>query len=397
MMRPLDESPARHVYSRISSPHPRIMSDHRSSHSPRVWLLILAVWIIWALLSSVELVARMLWLQQPLDFGQALMVKLPVALALAALTPGVLAVSRRFPLLDAQRNRRWDVHIVAWLALVVIIDAVSCAQAAWSESLPFDLGSGRSYLIRVLGLWLLPIGLLYWLIVVIDHGIRHFLAARDQREAAARLEAQVARSRLEALKLQLHPHFLFNALHSIAALVRTGRSSDAIRVAAGLGDLLRRLLDEAPVQEVSLREEMAFLRDYLDIELIRFRDRLRVTYDIAPEAESALVPHLLLQPLVENALRHGLQSRADGGCLTIRARRANGALELTVADDGAGPRPDARAERQHGVGLANARARLRELYGERQSLELCDLDGAGTEVRVRLPFHPVGSVPATSP
>jgi two-component system, LytTR family, sensor kinase len=362
------------------------------SRSGRAWLAIVGAWLIWALLSAVELTSRLWFLKEPFEFHTALLAKLPLALVLAAVTPAILYLSRRFPLLGAPRRRRWEVHLAGCLILVALIDAISCAiTSAMSPEYSFSLGTPREYVIRVLGLWLLPIGLLYWFIVLIDHGIRHFVAARDQAEARARLEAQAANSRLEALKLQLHPHFLFNALHSIAALVRTGRSDEAVRIAGGLGDLLRQLLDDAPIQEVPLRDELAFIRDYLDIEMIRFSDRLSVEYDISPGSEDALVPHLILQPLVENALRHGLQPLARGGTLTISARTTGDQLELTVADDGVGLQPAEQINQRTGRGLANVQSRLAALYGTRQSCELASLNGSGSQTRIVLPYRVAGS------
>ena len=357
------------------------------SLSSRTWFAILTAWLIWALLSAVELTTRLWFMRAPFDFHAALLTKLPLAATLAALTPAVLFLSRRFPLLGGHQRRRWEVHIAGALVLVALIDALSCALTSVGTAYTFDLGTPREYAIRVLGLWLLPIGLLYWFIVVIDHGIRHFVAARDQTEARSRLEAQAANWRLEALKLQLHPHFLFNALHSIAALVRTGQSDEAVRIAGGLGDLLRRLLDDAPIQEVPLREELAFVKDYLDIEMIRFSDRLRVNYDIAPDVENALVPHLILQPLVENALRHGLQPLAGGGTLTISAQRSDGQMELLVSDDGVGFRAAERVSQRAGHGLTNVQARLAELYGSGQTFDLSSRNGHGAVARITLPFR----------
>jgi two-component system LytT family sensor kinase len=361
------------------------------SLSPRAWLGILMAWLIWALLSAVELTTRLWFMRAPFEFHVALLAKLPLAAALAAVTPAILYLSRRFPLLGAQKRRRWEVHILGALILVAFVDALSCAITSATTEYTFSLGTPREYAIRVLGLWLLPIGLLYWFIVVVDHGIRHFIAARDQTEARARLEAQAATSRLEALKLQLHPHFLFNALHSIAALVRTGRSDEAVRIAGGLGDLLRRLLDDAPIQEVPLRDELAFIRDYLDIEMIRFSDRLSVRYDVAPGIDDALVPHLILQPLVENALRHGLQPLARGGILTISARTLGDQLELKVVDDGVGLHAAQQTNQRSGRGLTNVQSRLAALYGRQQSFELASRNGAGSEVRILLPYHVANS------
>jgi two-component system, LytTR family, sensor kinase len=349
----------------------------------RAWMLIGMAWLIWALLSAGELATQMWYVHRPVGITQALLARLPLAVVLAVSTPGILLLSRRMPVIAAARSWRWLVHIPACVGLIAVIDALACALTSWMTNIPFDLGSPRQYLFRVVAFWLLPVGLLYWLVVVIDHAVRQFVRAREQAELAARLSAQVSGARLEALKLRLHPHFLYNALHSIGTLVRTGRGSEAVKITALLGGLLRRLLDDAPRQEIPLRDELAFVGDYLSIELIRFSDRLQVRYDIDQRVELALVPHLVLQPLVENALKHGLQACADGGCLTISARRAGGRVELRVADDGVGYGVSSTI----GTGLTTTRARLAELYRDDCLLDVRRLEPSGTEVLVSLPLR----------
>ncbi len=183
--------------------------------------------------------------------------------------------------------------------------------------------------------------------------------------------------------MQLQPHFLFNALHTVGQLIRTGQPARAVQVVAGLGELLRRVLDGAATQEVPLKQELDFLRSYLDIEQIRFRDRLKVVLDPDPEALDATVPHFILQPLVENAIKHGIASRATVGRVLIGARRIDGTLHLTVRDDGSGL-SDAAAR---GVGLANTSARLRQLYGDQASFEVVNMADGGVIARIVLPYR----------
>jgi LytS/YehU family sensor histidine kinase len=187
--------------------------------------------------------------------------------------------------------------------------------------------------------------------------------------------------------MQLQPHFLFNALHTIGSLVRTGDRDSAVRVVAGLGELLRRMLDGASQQEVPLKHELEFLGAYLAIEQVRFGDRLDVTVDAASDVLDAAVPHLILQPLVENALRHGIAPHAAAGRLEIGARRAGEWLELRVRDNGPGLSNGDGREASSGIGLANARARLERLYGDAGELTIADAAGGGLEAVVRLPFR----------
>jgi len=203
---------------------------------------------------------------------------------------------------------------------------------------------------------------------------------------ASQLETQLAQADLQALKSQLHPHFLFNALHTIGSLVRTGDRDNAVKVTAGLGDLLRRMLEGASQQEAPLKQELEFIKSYLAIEQIRFQDRLRVDFSIDPEVLDARVPHLILQPLVENAIRHGIAPHLFAGMVSVSAKRLNGGkrLQLAVRDDGPGAGDGDGA--RPGIGLANTRARLGRLYGADFTLEVTNLPQGGMEALVELPF-----------
>jgi two-component system, LytTR family, sensor kinase len=214
-------------------------------------------------------------------------------------------------------------------------------------------------------------------------------AAREREQLVARLE----RAQLQSLKLQLHPHFLFNTLNTITALINTDRHA-AERVVSGLSDLLRMSLSNVGEQEVPLARELELLGHYIDIQQIRFQDRLRVSFQIDADTRSALVPNLLLQPLVENAIRHGIAPRASKGHVEVGARRRNGGgmLELWVVDDGVGEDP--RAVHRDGVGLGNTRARLRSLYGGDHRFEASGKPNEGFTVRMEIPFRVVALAPA---
>jgi LytS/YehU family sensor histidine kinase len=205
-------------------------------------------------------------------------------------------------------------------------------------------------------------------------------AARESEELQGRLD----QARLQALRLQLQPHFLFNTLNTITALVHRDPPS-AERMVTGLSELLRVSLGNAGEQEVRLDRELEVLRHYLDIQLVRFSDRLSVRFDIDPGAREAMVPSLLLQPLVENAIKHGISPRVAAGHLHISVRRHNETLSLEVGDDGVGTRgAQALAE---GVGLGNARARLASLYGEQHRMEAGPRPEGGFNVKIEIPFY----------
>jgi len=180
---------------------------------------------------------------------------------------------------------------------------------------------------------------------------------------------------------------LFNALHTVGQLIRTGQHGTAVQVLAGLGDLLRRVLAAATTQEVPLKQELEFIGSYLEIEKIRFRDRLRVVLDTDSETLDARVPHLILQPLVENAIRHGIAPRPTAGCVSIGARRVDRDLHLTVWDDGPGLAGGVLGGEGSGVGLTNTSARLRQLYGDAASFEVVNAAEGGVMARVVIPFQ----------
>lgn len=221
--------------------------------------------------------------------------------------------------------------------------------------------------------------LIYWLLVGVGHGVHYARAVRAQRE-------QLAQAQLHVLKSQLQPHFLFNALNTITAHIRTDPAA-AERIVERLSQLLRNTLDSAAAQEVPLREELAALRPYLDIEQERFEERVAFHECVAPDTLEALVPHLLLQPLVENAVRHGLSRRAAGGAVHIAARRSGDSLEISVQDDGAGIPAGFRLQEHWGVGLRNTCSRLEQLYGAAHTFALTATDGGGAVARLSIPFR----------
>src|SRR5205085_1761092 len=203
---------------------------------------------------------------------------------------------------------------------------------------------------------------------------------------AAQLQRELVEARLDALRMQLNPHFLFNTLHAISALIHDNPDA-ADRVVARLSELLRLSLDQTKPQQVPLSEELPFLDRYLEIEQTRFAERLTIEKHIAPDAQQALVPYLILQPLVENAIRHGIEPREDVGLVQICAQRRNGHLELRVRDDGDGLDSKTQAKSHEGIGLSNTRARLHHLYGERCRLELIAVNGGGFEAKIEIPFR----------
>jgi two-component system LytT family sensor kinase len=216
-------------------------------------------------------------------------------------------------------------------------------------------------------------------------GIQAYLDLVAERERLLRAEGLAHRARLQALRLQLNPHFLFNTLNAVSTLVAESRSSEANRMISRLSGFLRHALDHPDIDEVPLAEEIGFVREYLEIEGVRFGNRLRVELSVAPNAEDALVPAMILQPLVENAVRHGVLAREDGGMIVIQAVREGQSLRLEVHDDG--PGVGAIEAVNAGVGLSNTRERLAELYGTNAELLLSRSGHGGLEASIRLPYR----------
>ena len=225
--------------------------------------------------------------------------------------------------------------------------------------------------------------LTYWVALVVLRGMESRRRLRDEKLRSARLEAQLAHSQLQALRMQLQPHFLFNTLNAISALALS-EPMRARRMISRLGDLLRLSLEERHAQLVPLSRELEFVRSYLDIQRERFRDRLETRFDVAEDATHAEVPGMILQPLVENALRHGLLAKTTRGRLHVVARREGQSLRLIVDDDGLGLPPGGVAD---GVGLGNTRARLDMLFGGAASLRIGPRQAGGVRVELCLPFR----------
>jgi len=222
----------------------------------------------------------------------------------------------------------------------------------------------------------------YLPIVVTALGIGYYLRFRERELRASQLEGQLAKAHLQALKSQLQPHFLFNTMHSISALMHTDVAA-ADRMMTLLCDLLRMSLEKTGIQVTTLNCELEFLDGYLAIEKVRFGDRLRVVRDVSPDALGAHVPHLILQPLVENAVRHGVAKRSSGGEVCIAISHDDRCLHLRVKDDGPGLNED---PPKRGLGLEATRERLQTLYGDNQSIEVTNTPKGGVEVCVRIPF-----------
>jgi two-component system LytT family sensor kinase len=305
------------------------------------------------------------------------------------LSPLILRLGKRFPCEGAS----WWKGLLVHLAAGVLLSAVHTAAATSLKMLiqPFDVWSDPNpFLIQYqdgLRNFFLYDFFVYWAILGVGYAFDYRERYREREAQAAQLKAQLAQAQLESLKMQLHPHFLFNTLHTIAGLVRSNERQPAVNMIAGLSDLLRHALENADEQEVPLREEVKFIELYLDIQKVRFSDRLTVRMEIAPETLDALVPNLLLQPLVENAIRHGISLDDSAGIIVIEAYRNQDTLQIRVCDDGPGLQSGWRLEESEGIGLANTSERLKHLYGTEHRFDLRNGETGGMTASIAIPFR----------
>ena len=291
------------------------------------------------------------------------------------LAPGIIWLARRFPIERGRWGRSLAIHSVVSVAVSLL---------KWSLNnllRHYLLGFSQSmYLIYVFHQNLVT----YWIVVAATQGYLYYSRYREGELRTAQLSAQLAHAQLQALRMQLHPHFLFNTLNAISTLVHKDPEI-ADRMIARLSDLLRLTLENMGVQEVRLAQELEFLERYLEIERMRFSDRLQVRMHIAPETLDARAPYLILQPLVENAIRHGIAPRSTPGTVEVRADHKDGRLILEVRDDGPGVSPGSNLK--DGVGISSTRARLERLYGAAHQFELRNAAEGGLVVTLTMPFR----------
>jgi signal transduction histidine kinase len=311
----------------------------------------------------------------------------------AALAILIFHLARRFPPEGRHWGRRLLVHVTAG----IVAAAAHTFLAFVIRMIFFERFAENGFSVDVVQFFFavkFPSGLIiYALILGISLAINYYRQYRDRELRTSHLETLLAQTRLQVLKMQLHPHFLFNTLNAISALIHQDVDL-ADHMIARLGDLLRSTLQNADLQEVSLAQELDFIQPYLEIEQARLGSRLSVQIDIQPDTIDAAVPNLILQPLVENAIRHGIAPRSEPGRIEIRARRTRDTLHLQVCDNGPGlPNPSSETGRREacvpvasrGIGLANTRARLQQLYGDAHRFQL--ENGNGLEVTVSIPFR----------
>jgi LytS/YehU family sensor histidine kinase len=302
-------------------------------------------------------------------------------------TPLIFRLARRYPAFPRPTPGAVLSHLSVFILIGLVAEAwfaaLQVAFNPWEDShvSTFAGALGSSFVFQFLT---------YMIVYALILGFTAWMDGRDRRARetmeATRLSEALSKSQLAALRQQIEPHFMFNTLHSITGLVRDHENEAAVSMIVGLSEFLRRGLEDSHRAQVSLAEEIEYLQRYLYLQKLRFGARLQVTIDIPPELSGARVPTLLLQPLVENAIKHGIAKRAAGGKIGISGIKENGTLRLGIYNDAPDSPVDWKAPGT-GVGLSNLRARLNILHGSATQLELTPLGNRGVEVTVQLPFQ----------
>jgi len=343
------------------------------------WLVGFAFWTLLGLSFASQFYISSAKAELDVTWKQAVSYALGDWYVFALLSIPVIYLAHRFPLDSGNRFTGIAVHIVASILFSFAYMVLRAFVGQWQSGATF----AQAFQPLIVKTWHFNL-LIYWVILAVTQAFDFYRKYRARERQAAQLEQHLTEAKLQALQMQLNPHFLFNTLHSIGALMHQNVDA-AERMITRLSDLLRAALDSSNSQEVDLRHELTMLSTYLEIERVRFGDRLKVELEIAPETLEAQVPNLVLQPLVENAIRHGIEPRARPGAVCVRASRSENSLLMEVTDNGAGL-PKGKPVKE-GVGLTNTRARLRELYGENHQFELLNGEQGGLRVLLKIPFR----------
>jgi two-component system, LytTR family, sensor kinase len=383
--------------SAIGSPSP---PPKRARHTPagavavaiRLWGLAFACLIPLLLIALVSLWIGRQHTVQPFRPVEAVGVLIGWSIW-AALAPLIVGFVWLVPLNSGRWARGLSVHLIISCLLVLAVMALFIATVKLAGGYQ-EITFTEAYW-RLVASWYPYLLIVYWVIAVAAHAVWESRRAQDREVEASRLREQLTAAQLSALQMQLHPHFLCNTLNTAAVFLRDGQVEQACEIVTGLGSLLHTALDRMDDQEVTLQDELTFVGQYLELERIRFSDRMRVTVRAASDTNAALVPCMILQPIVENAIRHGISQDLRAGRVSIGARLQDGRVHLTVQDDGPGLRGGIASLDGHGVGLYNTRARLLCLYGTNARLEVRDAGEGGVVVEISLPFH-TGAARGTS-
>jgi two-component system, LytTR family, sensor kinase len=363
-------------------------SDSPLRQSLTNWFLVFCVYTIAAIFFASNFVLQNFVAARPVPLSTILLAQLASSYAWFALTPVIFWLVKCYPL-ETEGNflRNLFIHIFGSAGVVLLhlaTDAALLPRVGYPPFIPLEtfLQAFWFFFYRNLQ-WTYFV---YLVIMGVIYGVGYYQKSRENELRAAQLETLLAQTRLQVLQMQLHPHFLFNTHNAISELIYKNPKL-AEKMLMSLSDLLRISFKKLEVQEVPLKQELDFLNKYLEIEQIRFQDRLRVELKVQPETLDVVVPNMILQPLVENAIKHGIAPLARGGTIRIEAARRNGSLQLTVSDNGVGLQTRDASNLVEGVGISNTKARLEHLYPDEHLFEVRLKRNEGLEVFLELPFN----------
>jgi signal transduction histidine kinase len=366
----------------------------------RRWVRLAFIWGIWTFIGIVFTLQGYFTSyrsERPVTLVDSAYLQLTWSYLWALATPLVLWAATRLPIERNNWLRSSLLHLPISILLSVVVTALghllNWLYWGWSMGKPFSFERMTRFVVANFSE---GIGI-YLLIAITSYAFSYYSRYREGQVRTFQLEAQLSQAQLQALKMQLHPHFLFNTLHSISALLAKDPEM-ARKMITRLGDFLRLTLENSGTQEVTLQQEMEFLSCYLEIERVRFQDRLRTNIDVAQQTLGAKVPNLILQPIVENAILHGIAPRSTPGLIEIEAKQRNGSLRIQVRDNGPGLSGHRTSENMFnkGLGLANTEARLERLYGAAHLFDLRNNPDGGLIVTLEIPFHKDGAAPSQS-
>ena len=372
----------------------------RGGGTRRRWMQLALIWAIWTfvgLVFTLQSYFTSYRSEQPMTLGDSAYLQFTWSYLWALATPLVLWAATKIPIERSNWLRASLLHIPISLGLSMILTAIGhvFVWLYWGRPMgrPFSFERMSRFVVANFSE---GIGI-YMLIALTSYSLSYYRRYRESQLRTFQLEAQLSHAQLQALKMQLHPHFLFNTLHSISALLNKDPEG-ARKMITRLGDFLRLTLENSGSQEVTLEQEMTFLRCYLEIERVRFQDRLVTHVDVSEQTLDAKVPNLILQPIVENAIRHGIAPRSSPGLIEIESERRNSTLRIQVRDNGPGLPGHRTSENmfKKGLGLANTEKRLEQLYGAAHLFDLSDHPEGGLVVTLEIPFHKDGSAAGTT-
>lgn len=359
--------------------------------NPRLarWSLAFLFWTVIGLFFSTHIYLLINVVEgRSFPFSKAVRSTLPDWYLWAFLAIPILKLSRRYPLESRSWRQSIWIHLPASAAFAIFHIALAVSSLLLFEALDGNVYSWFEKF-ELNFIWYFHYDVLtYWAIAGFAHALQYYRSFQEKRVAAVKLQAQLSQAQLEALKMQLHPHFLFNTLNSMSSLLQRSGSEHADihtakKMIVRLADFLRLTLQNSGTQDVDLQQELEFLRCYLEIEKVRFQDRLTVEMNIDPDTLRMRVPNLILQPIVENAIRHGIAPRSSPGTVEISTTKTNGILRVQIRDNGPGL-PD---QFREGVGLSNTQSRLRQTYGESYRFSLKNSSSGGAVAILEIPAH----------